>query len=444
MFSIDRALMKLQVPPHATLVVAVSGGVDSMVLLTMLARARTPLKLVAAQFDHQLRPTSQHEQQVVATYAAQLGVSFVAGSWPVAAHPQHASEAAAREARYAFLTKAAAMHQAKFLVLAQHRDDQLETMLLQLGRSGNLGAVRAMKPRTERDGVALLRPLLGVAKQTLRDYAANHHVPFCEDESNEDQAVPRNALRQDVIPRLTTLFPQITAHGQHFSETLDGALTLASRQAAAMLAPLQITNGVDWRPLLSEPANVQQLLLTAQLDQWDLVVASRQQQQLLAALQHGGSHQFLIAGGQLLLVEYGQLVRDSVNKPIAVVPDLVLMPDDRWHAVPAGEIGLFSAVPADAVSWAPAPAGPVTIRTRRPGDQVALPNGHHQLLRRFFIDQKVPARKRAGCLLATQGQTVFWVQESPARQLFQRPLTDILSYVVAFRPKQAKRGQDDE
>ncbi|MFD1432645.1 tRNA lysidine(34) synthetase TilS [Lacticaseibacillus yichunensis] len=444
MFSIDRALMKLQVPPHATLVVAVSGGVDSMVLLTMLARARTPLNLVAAQFDHQLRPTSQQEQQVVAAYAAQLGISFVAGSWPVAAHPQHVSEAAAREARYAFLTEVAVANQAQFLVLAQHRDDQLETMLLQLGRSGNPGAVRGMKPRTERDGVTLLRPLLGVAKQSLRDYAADHHVPFCEDESNEDQAVPRNALRHDVIPRLAKLFPQISAHGQHFSEALDGALTLASRQAAAMLAPLQITNGVDWRPLLSEPDSVQQLLLATQLDQWHLVVASRQQQQLLAALQEGGSHQFLIAGARVLLVEYGRLLRGESDGPTVAVSGLVLVPDGRWQAVPAGQIGLFSAVPTDATSWAPVPAGPVTIRTRRPGDQVALPNGHHQLLRRFFIDQKVPARKRAGCLLATQGQTVFWVQESPARQLFQRPLTDILSYVVAFRPKQAKRGQDDE
>ena len=148
--------------PHTRVLVAVSGGVDSMVLLNLAVKA-ADLDVVVATFDHRLRPESQQEQAFVVAAAQQLQVPVVTGQWR-RSDGQPTSEAAARQARYAFLAATAAEQHAEVVMTAHHADDQLETILFRLARSGDPAALIGIRADRAWHGRRLVRPLLPYSK----------------------------------------------------------------------------------------------------------------------------------------------------------------------------------------------------------------------------------------------------------------------------------------
>lgn len=189
--------MKLNVswPPPGRYILAVSGGADSMVLLDLMAKAagERGYDLLVAHFDHGLRPGSAIDSQFVGAAAARYGLQFVA----TAAHLGRASEAEARRARHAWLETVRAQHQARAVVTAHHRDDLLETSLLNLARGSGRRGLAPMQ------GGRIIRPLLSLTRTELRAYAGAHHLIWREDPTNTDLANPRNLLRHVILPNAT-------------------------------------------------------------------------------------------------------------------------------------------------------------------------------------------------------------------------------------------------
>lgn len=187
--------MKVDVPA-GKYVVAVSGGVDSVVLLHLLAeKARSEkLWLVVAHFDHGIRQDSAADRKFVQRLAAEYGLPFV---YDQAKLGKGASEAKAREARYAFLKKVAKAMHADGIITAHHQDDLLETIIINWLRgtkSKGLSSLRSTK--------RLLRPLLGASKPEIRAYAEAHKLRWHEDSTNEDESYLRNYIRRRIIPKL--------------------------------------------------------------------------------------------------------------------------------------------------------------------------------------------------------------------------------------------------
>ncbi|WP_262316689.1 tRNA lysidine(34) synthetase TilS [Lacticaseibacillus parakribbianus] len=429
-------------PAQTPVLLAVSGGVDSMVLMTLLAPLHgNQLQVTVAQFDHQLRPTSAAEQRQVVSYATALGLATVCGAWPQAAQPKRVTEAAARAARYAFLTRAAASVGAKAIVLAHHADDQLETLLFRLLRSGSAQGAAGMRPVQPQGAVTLLRPLLAVPKQALRDYAAAHAVPYAEDASNTDRRFTRNWLRHAIVPSLKERSPQLLAHASRLSVEQAGVLELANRQADALLIRATGPAGVDWRKLNSEPAAVQRVVLERQLAAWQRHADQATLTAMLAALaEAAGTKAFDLTGGRVW-VSYATL-RRALPEPVAQ-PSVTLERAEQWYPLPAGRVGRFGQRPPAATAWSLVPAGPLVVRTGQPGDVVLLPSGHTKPLRRLFIDAKVPRPERHARLVAATPAGVVWVQGKAFAELFQVPRTDIIQAVLAFQSP-CQRTDDDE
>ncbi|MCI1987385.1 MAG: tRNA lysidine(34) synthetase TilS [Lactobacillus sp.] len=432
MLSGEALLAPFALAPEMPLVVGVSGGVDSMVLLTLLAKTTHPV--IAAQFDHQLRPSSAAEAEMVAAYAQGLGVKCVRGQWPLAAHPQSDLEAAARTARYQFLSGVARQVHTPYLVVAQHADDQLETVLLQLLRSGNVLKMAGMAPNHNLAELQVLRPLLGVPKAALYAFAKAEGVPFAEDETNRDVTLSRNRLRQQVTPVLKALNPQILAHTARFSDGLQGLIALAEPVIQQLVT--QAVTGVQaqWGPLTKTPLPVQRLVLEAILTQWRVQAAPNTVTAVLSALQAGaGSKAYSLSRGELI-VSYQTLRWQSQPTVPPTMPPIKLALG-QWQTLPDGtRIGTFTQRPAEAAQWLWVPSGEVLIRERLPGDRVRLASGHHKLLRRWLIDHKVPQAQRARIVVAACGQTVYWVAGMPERELFQGQRTDIMQAVLALQP----------
>jgi tRNA(Ile)-lysidine synthase len=207
-----------------SLLVAVSGGVDSVALLHALVRiGRRPVVL---HFDHGWRAESGTDAAFVKELARKLGLKYVGAKMrkTAVAASRDPREADARVARYAFFAKTALKLKIPHLVLAHHADDQVETFLLQLLR-GTGAAGRGMDGVTERDGLILHRPWLGVWKKEIVAYARRHGLTWHEDATNADTRHRRNLIRQRVLPYLQKQF------GPHVAENLFRAAEIARAES---------------------------------------------------------------------------------------------------------------------------------------------------------------------------------------------------------------------
>lgn len=226
------ACLARHLKPGAQLRVAFSGGVDSVVLLHLLAQlaARFPLTLSAVHVHHGLNPRADAWADFCLTFCERLGVHCDILRVNVPRKSALGLEAAARRARYAVLCRPGA----DAVALAHHLDDQAETVLFQLLRGGEPRALAAMPEARVHEGMLLLRPLLNVAKSDLIAHARRHKLKWVEDDSNLDTTLARNALRQDILPLLERHFPD-------YRERLAGV----SRRMAEVAALLEHMAGED-------------------------------------------------------------------------------------------------------------------------------------------------------------------------------------------------------
>ncbi|MDQ2865823.1 MAG: tRNA lysidine(34) synthetase TilS [Candidatus Eremiobacteraeota bacterium] len=186
-------------------VVACSGGADSVALAAALAAVRAPmmLDLTLAYVHHGTRDSAWQDECVVLRVGASLGLPVRIAQIDGTA----CSESRLRDARYACLAQIAQDRGAAAVATAHHSEDQSETVLLALLRgagTGGIGGMRARRPLAA--GIDLIRPLLRVAPEDLRDYCHGHALPYAVDPSNADIDIRRNAVRS-ALAALRTLFP---------------------------------------------------------------------------------------------------------------------------------------------------------------------------------------------------------------------------------------------
>lgn len=239
-------------PPGALLVVAVSGGADSMVLWDMLVRlARWPL--LVWHLDHGLRAEAPRDAELIHDQAAHYQVLGLAPGRIIVEQAQVADlarqwhlslEAAGRRYRYARLAMVAHAHGAGAVLTAHHRDDQSETVLANLLRgAGPVGAAGIAPRRPLGHGVVLLRPLLDSTRVDLRAYASAHGLRWLEDTSNQDHRHRRNRLRQVVLPALEAETPGIAA-----------ALAGLGACSRTIASELEAVVDAVWQPALDSDA----------------------------------------------------------------------------------------------------------------------------------------------------------------------------------------------
>lgn len=224
--------------PPLPLAVAYSGGADSSALLRACAQ-RWPGQVVALHVHHGLQAAGddflRHCQTVCAELAIPLAVAQVDARHQAGQSP----EEAARQHRYAALLQLARTGFAQpvaSIALAQHADDQVETLLLALSRGAGVAGLAAMPAHWQAQGLQWYRPLLSVPGQALRDWLTSIQAAWVEDPSNADERFTRNRIRQKLLPVLEEVFPQFRstfarscAHAAQAKKLLE---TLAQQDAA--------------------------------------------------------------------------------------------------------------------------------------------------------------------------------------------------------------------
>ena len=280
-FLVDVFLSQKLINPK--LVVGFSGGLDSCVLLHLLANLRKtlPFYLSAHHVNHDLSPNAAAWANFCAETCAKLNISFTLSKVKVEQNSGLGLEAAARETRY----KALASTDADFICLAHHQDDQAETLLLQLARGAGvkgLAGMAAVDVTRKR-----LRPLLDAPRASLEAYASANKLTWINDESNADTKFDRNFMRHEILPRLEKQYPAIkqtisrsATHLADCSALLDDLAQIdatdalkqnmqqLSLQTLASLNPVRASNLVRWwlaQNQLAMPSQQQLLQIVQQL-----------------------------------------------------------------------------------------------------------------------------------------------------------------------------------
>ena len=213
-------------------IVACSGGADSVALAAALASVRTPMRLdlTLAYVHHGTRESAWQDECVVlrigATYAVPVAVLPLA--------PAARDEAALRDARYDALARLAGERGASAIATAHHREDQSETVLLALFRGAGIEGLAGMRPRRAlAPGIDLVRPLLHVGADELRAYAHAHALPYAVDPTNADAEVRRNAVREALAalrPRFPGLDAAVARSAELAGEDVEGSDRAALRR----------------------------------------------------------------------------------------------------------------------------------------------------------------------------------------------------------------------
>ncbi len=460
-------------PPAARrhpVVVAVSGGIDSITLLHILVRIQVKwhLELHIAHVDHALRPDSAADAEFVRALAAQWRLPFHTTRLDAAAlHAAPAGlEAAARHARYRFLCtisfNVAPAPMVPTLVTAHHADDQAETVLLRLVQGGGLHGLAAMRPISAIDDPALtpqpvrvVRPLLAVPRAEIAAYARRHGLTWREDASNCDETRPRNLLRRQVLPLLARINPQVVATLGRTADLLaEEADRLASYDAALLeqcsvqqdhdrivlrLATLQQMSAVEVRSVLHRAlAQLHSDLREIGSQQIAALAAS-----VTAAVRRSGPHPLArgLAWSIVALPDAGLALAlhrrhvlpmqpstpwfDIVNQPVAAlavpgvgwvalggwrlecaVIDRADLPHD-WQCNSDRWTAYFDASAIDSRA-----ATAATLAPPRPGariDPLGM-DGRRKALGDLFTDARIdPALRRGWPVLYAQDGRVLWV-----------------------------------
>ena len=432
-FSADRIVLDAvgvalsDVPPGARIAIAYSGGLDSSVLLDAAVRIAGAPRCIALHVHHGLSPNADAWAAHAEASAAALGVGFDAMRVDVPRTSGAGIEASARESRYRALDAMCERHGAAVLWLAQHADDQAETVLLQLLRGAGIAGLAAMAPRYRPAGapVERARPLLRLLRAQLERYAAARALDWIDDESNADTRFARNALRIDVLPALAAHFPgfrdalgRAAQHAAAAQRLLDDLAALdfdlAAREAGRALSrealvALDDERGANllrfWMRSLGLPgasaarlANMMRQLRDAH-DAHALRVDHAGQ-----CLRLYRDMVFWDAGGRIETAEDG-------SAPARPATTCAWDGQEVWH-LPAwrGTYVFAPAAPgdADAVPETRLRVAPLVARAREGGERLrAEPSRPSRTLKNLFQERGVPAWQRDVPLLYAGGRLLY-------------------------------------
>ena len=252
------------------LVIGVSGGADSLALLTALAADGWDVH--AAHFNHRLRENAGEDAEFVQAFCQKRSIPCVVGSGETPAFADEHRlnmEEAARRLRYRFLFEAAAAKKAAAVVTAHHADDQVETVMLHLLRGTGLDGLTGMAYRAVTEwhpNIPLVRPMLGVWREEIDAYCAQRGLSPLVDPSNLDTGYRRNQLRYETIPALEAVEPNFKANLLRMAEVLRGDRDLLDAITERVWAEVLVRSrqdelALDRMVFLGQPLGVQRRLL---------------------------------------------------------------------------------------------------------------------------------------------------------------------------------------
>ena len=442
-----------------TLLVAVSGGPDSVCLLHALCQTAVKARLHVVHIDHQLRAAeSDGDAEYVQVLSASLDVPLTIRAVDVMGHRRQrrfSIEEAARDLRYAAFAAMAQELDAQLVLLGHNGGDQAETVLMNLLRGAGTAGLRGMEPLSLRrqsplshalrygdpsatqddsgygQGLTLARPLLGTARSEIEEYCATHGLQPRTDSSNLTPEFTRNRIRRQLWPELLRFNPRVEEALQRLANSSGEVEDFLASEVEECWPKVVEAEGEDKTVLAINKAGLAELqpavathllrraILTVRGSLKGITSEHLLRLRDLASKPAGKQHR--LPGGPLCWTEYGRLClrATAANAPAKEIPRTPLKVPGvteliGWHVravVTPGRQALAGAeAPLTAIIDAGLASSPLWIRSRQAGDRFQ-PMGMRgsKKLQDFLVDAKVPRNRRDGVPLLCGDQGVLWV-----------------------------------
>jgi tRNA(Ile)-lysidine synthase len=405
------------VPRGARLTLALSGGVDSIALLDILAALapRHTVALDCMHVDHGLSPNAAQWARFARAAARRYGLRCAVKKAELAPHRPLGLEGAARAARYALF----AAVPADFVALAQHEDDQAETVLLQLvrgaGPAGLAGmpAVRVQSGRRGRPSPVLFRPLLGVTRAEIEEFARNRGLTWVEDESNADTRRARNLVRHRILPLLREINPRASANLARSAGLLAEANEVVLAVAADDTAAAAVDGQVAVSALGALPRARAKSALRLALTQAGIAApdSARLEEALRQLLSARADAAVRVAVGEAEIRRFRGGM--WVVRPVADVPAgfSARWPGGRsWPLPELGGVLRFRRTTGRGLAAAAVRSGGLEVRLRRGGERLCIDvRRPRRALKALLQESGVPPWERERLPLLYCGAELAWV-----------------------------------
>jgi tRNA(Ile)-lysidine synthase len=409
--------------PGQTIVVAVSGGVDSMVLLHVLSEIKNEfdLTLVIAHMDHAKRIDSVLDARLVREAAKKYGFAYEEATLPD--QVKHGNfHAYARCLRYSFLRQVATRYTACAVATAHHANDHLETVIDRIMRADAPASLIGIQPNGQVDGVDVIRPLIELTKEELYNYAQVNAVTWRADSSNATDCYMRNRIRKHLVPKLVDERSDVLVHVRNLSNALADDEAYFATQIDALM--IDVTNrsdgyemGLSWlrrvhhslkrRLILRMIPNISKGALLDLIDFIDQDNAS--------ALLDIGDHMvakksydaFYLTTKQRSQVDFYEMnlvINEPVDLPTGENVSLFQGRSEKFKIFTKNEAQVtylcYNKIRL-----------PLKVRNRRPGDRIQLVNQKgHAKVKQIMIDKKVPIEQRdIWPIVVDSNDLILWI-----------------------------------
>ncbi|MDD4858814.1 MAG: tRNA lysidine(34) synthetase TilS [Dehalococcoidales bacterium] len=418
------------------LLVAVSGGADSVCLLHILNELRGELgiDLHVAHLNHRLRGAeSDADARYVAGLARRLGLPAAISSRDVAAYRKErrlSLEEAAREVRYQFLVEVAVQAGATQIAVGHTSDDNIETILLHLVRGSGTRGLRGLQPSAEwrHSGITVVRPLLEVNRAETAAYCRGHHLKPRQDTSNLSLSPLRNRIRHKLLPLLQGYNPQVGAALLRTARIAGDEIAFFDAETARFSKNIIAAKGdaviLRKEPLLALPAALRRHLLRTVMEQalGSLKdIEAQHVEEMLDVLQKPAGKFINLPGGLIFTVEYDRFVlsaRPAALSPcpplsgeyVLKIPGVTVLPGWQIEAVVtepkniSEKDGFTSYLDFDKTG------DKLILRPRLSGDRFQpLGMGQPKRLNRFMMDEKIPQAWRPRIPVVVAAGQPVWI-----------------------------------
>lgn len=386
------------IPRGSRLLCALSGGADSMYLLCRLLEGAEEggYAVCCAHYDHGLRDSAGRDEDFVRGWCRGHGIDLTVGRGDVRAQAKKKGqglEECAREMRYAFLRRVAREKSCDLIVTGHHAGDNGETVLMNLIRGSGL---RGLCGIAERQG-DLLRPMLALSREEIRDHLKRNGVPHVEDETNGDDRYTRNKLRHRVFPLLEEINPRTAEHLSDTARRLREDEDFLSSLAEELIVRAQYSEGASSIPAETLNSAPRPLAVRACALLARRAGLGMQAVHLEAALALCGaedpSARISVPGG-VVSREYDRLVfrRAEAERLPAPQPLTDRVCWGNWVITCRQAVCPEKAF-QDPTSFFLRPEE-YTLRSRREGDEVKLGRRPRRTVKKLMIEAKIPAQKR--------------------------------------------------
>jgi len=403
------------------ILVALSGGADSSVLLDVLMKISEafPITVCAAHLNHMLRgPAADADEAFAKKKCEAYGIDFVSERVNVSERAKELGESeelAARNIRYDFLERARILTDADFIATAHNANDNLETVIYNLSRGSGLDGLCGIPHARGR----IIRPLIECTRAEIERYAEERDIPFCVDGTNSSLIYSRNRIRHTVIAPLLEMNPQAAENATRATGILRVEAEFLSRAAISRAEEIEIENGkCVARELIAEPALLSRIaeIFAAKALGVESVSLEACHVAQIASLCEGASPSARINLPKGLCVkrEYEKIVffKEAERLPLG---EFILSEGENFcgsfkvdvkKLEKSGKINnLLNTfyVPYDKIQ------GDLVVRQRAEGDEIKLSGRKTKTVKRLFIDEKVPRDERDFIPIVADGEKVFAV-----------------------------------